>query len=377
MVMDECHVCIAERWTFLHFEVISATSFAQRPQRASSAPAHTRDIHNRRSGDAESNPLLQRLSNSLFPHGQAVRKAGEQLESEYLGSRTMEHFCDTDLVNFEERPSSRNNTLNQLMGDDLVQQEPAAFPSQHYVGRKSKLGLSVDETSALLPPTAVTFQEQPATLVSPHCTGAISKRGLVLPAAVTLQEEPAALPSRHCASAKSKSNLIVDEIPVMVTPAAVTWRQQQVVPQQMIPAQSCSSEVNGLLTDWPEHITTLKIGNIPSRFTHDILILELDSLGMKDTYDFVYLPYARQCLRAAGYAFINYHSGTLARQAFELLDGHAYSGTQGTRFANACIADIQGFTENTKHRMKKEGKASKSRQRALKKLQEMAARPLD
>merc|ERR1712217_910075 len=61
--------------------------------------------------------------------------------------------------------------------------------------------------------------------------------------------------------------------------------------------------------------TTIMIRNIPNRYTQQQVMMELDSLGFAESYDFFYAPMDKQTKCTVGYAFVNFF--------FFFFSGHA------------------------------------------------------
>eukprot|EP00931_Biecheleriopsis_adriatica_P116545 TRINITY_DN9217_c0_g1_i1.p1 TRINITY_DN9217_c0_g1~~TRINITY_DN9217_c0_g1_i1.p1 ORF type:complete len:251 (+),score=66.07 TRINITY_DN9217_c0_g1_i1:63-755(+) len=102
-------------------------------------------------------------------------------------------------------------------------------------------------------------------------------------------------------------------------------------------------------------VTTVMVRNVPNRYVCEEVLSEVMAAGFED-FDFFYLPIDFNSKRNRGYAFINFHTACSARR-FAL----AFHGQQFTRHASRKVLEIapavtQGFEENMKAYLKKDGK---------------------
>merc|ERR1712190_293445 len=97
------------------------------------------------------------------------------------------------------------------------------------------------------------------------------------------------------------------------------------------------------------------IRNVPNRYDRRLLMQELDDLGFKDKYDFLYLPIDTRTQWNVGYAFVNFDEPEDARHCMESLEGHYFfhfrtaRATSRKRMAVVSIAHIQGLEQNLAH----------------------------
>jgi len=97
-------------------------------------------------------------------------------------------------------------------------------------------------------------------------------------------------------------------------------------------------------------VTTIMIRNIPNRYTRKMLMDELDTLGFKDTYDFIYVPMDRNTHWNVGYAFVNFMEEESATRCMEKLTDYHFSRCQKLgKIAQACPAHIQGLNNNMEY----------------------------
>mmetsp|Transcript_49371 Transcript_49371/g.107514 ORF Transcript_49371/g.107514 Transcript_49371/m.107514 type:complete len:287 (+) Transcript_49371:45-905(+) len=95
---------------------------------------------------------------------------------------------------------------------------------------------------------------------------------------------------------------------------------------------------------------TVMLGNIPNKYTQNVLLLELERMGFADSYDFFYLPVDVRNRRCVGYAFINFVSPTEMLR-FKHVFGDYRFRLYPTRSKKAlvCTARIQGLEANILH----------------------------
>lgn len=98
-------------------------------------------------------------------------------------------------------------------------------------------------------------------------------------------------------------------------------------------------------------VTTLMVRNVPNRYDRGLLMQELDELGFRDKYDFVYLPIDNSTNWNVGYAFVNFEDPADAKHCIAKLDGHQFYRFRqnNRRVAQVSIAHIQGLEKNLAH----------------------------
>jgi len=118
--------------------------------------------------------------------------------------------------------------------------------------------------------------------------------------------------------------------------------------------------------DWPKHITTLMLSNIPERYRH--LLCELEKIGLKKTCDFLYMPIASSDAKATGHAFLNFLDASCAARAFNVLNRHVFllANSDSAWPARASIARVQGLAANVELQARNEAKWTRSRKQAMK-----------
>jgi len=97
--------------------------------------------------------------------------------------------------------------------------------------------------------------------------------------------------------------------------------------------------------------TTIMVRNIPNRYRQKELVIELNQNGLKNTYDFVYLPMDKSTTSNVGYAFVNFTTEEYCKTAIEKFDGYRFKKYQtiSRKIAKVSVAHIQGLANNIKH----------------------------
>lgn len=96
-------------------------------------------------------------------------------------------------------------------------------------------------------------------------------------------------------------------------------------------------------------VTTLMVRGIPCSFSQEALIALLDDAGLKNKYDFFYLPRDGNRNSNLGYAFINFvdpYSAEICTNSFE---GVPLAPGRSQKFCMVAPADIQGLPNLWKH----------------------------
>lgn len=94
-------------------------------------------------------------------------------------------------------------------------------------------------------------------------------------------------------------------------------------------------------------VTTLMIRNIPNRCSQRQLINDLNSLGLKGTFDFLHVPLDLATMSNAGYAFVNFVDRSWAERCGEKLTGYKFK--RQSKPAAVSDAHIQGLELNLRH----------------------------
>jgi phosphatidate phosphatase PAH1 len=111
--------------------------------------------------------------------------------------------------------------------------------------------------------------------------------------------------------------------------------------------------------------TTIMIRNIPNRYSQRELMLELEELGLANSFDFVYLPIDK-CTRAnLGYAFVNFVDPSFAEACNVIFDNYRFKRHQdlSSKIAAVSIAHLQGLDANLAHYANTAVRSSRHRRR--------------
>jgi hypothetical protein len=93
--------------------------------------------------------------------------------------------------------------------------------------------------------------------------------------------------------------------------------------------------------------TTLMIRNIPNYYSQKELADEIDSLGFKGTYNFLYLPMDRKTNGSVGYCFVNFVDHHWAEKCTVVCEKHVWKKQKKrSKCAKISIAHLQGFEAN-------------------------------
>lgn len=100
-----------------------------------------------------------------------------------------------------------------------------------------------------------------------------------------------------------------------------------------------------------EEITTIMIRNVPNRYDRVMLMMEIDELGFRGTYDFLYLPIDSSTMWNVGYAFVNFDDPQYAQLCMHTMQGYVFAGACGgrPRVAHVSVAHVQGLKRNLAH----------------------------
>jgi len=101
---------------------------------------------------------------------------------------------------------------------------------------------------------------------------------------------------------------------------------------------------NNKTTDVPlNQRTTLMLRNLPNDYKPEMLLELLNEKGLKNKYDFVYLPMDFQRKSGLGYAFVNMVSHEDADEAMSALDGYKQWGFGSNKVLQVAWATRQGL----------------------------------
>jgi hypothetical protein len=118
-------------------------------------------------------------------------------------------------------------------------------------------------------------------------------------------------------------------------------------------------------SDKDEPPTTLMIRNVPSRFSQQDLVMELQDLGFAGRFDFLYIPMDKNTLANVGYAFVNFVEPMWAKKCMEIFQNHCFTRKRRgpAKVATVSIAHLQGLEKNLQHYENAAVNASKQTQR--------------
>lgn len=112
---------------------------------------------------------------------------------------------------------------------------------------------------------------------------------------------------------------------------------------------------------FPEGHTTVMLRNIACRYTQENLASILDELGLRGTYDFVYIPRSPARKSNLGYAFVNFLRPEYVEACKRLADGRKLGASDTTKLCQVTLAHVQGCPKDstsTRRRSTKRTQAS-------------------
>lgn len=96
-------------------------------------------------------------------------------------------------------------------------------------------------------------------------------------------------------------------------------------------------------------VTTLMIRGIPCKFSQNALLSMIDEAGLRDKYDFFYLPFDAQKDANLGYAFINFVDQQSAEHCTGIFTGVQLSPWRSPKRCSISPATIQGLPHLREH----------------------------
>jgi len=95
----------------------------------------------------------------------------------------------------------------------------------------------------------------------------------------------------------------------------------------------------------------MMVRNIPNRYAQKDFVKEFESLGFKDTFNFLYLPMDKKTHCNVGYCFVNFVNHHWAARCAEVM--HCYSFRKQRKgcekIAAVTVAHLQGLEANMLH----------------------------
>jgi len=99
--------------------------------------------------------------------------------------------------------------------------------------------------------------------------------------------------------------------------------------------------------------TTVMVRHIACRYTQEEAAIFLDEIGLKEKYDFIYLPLNPTKRANLGYMFINFLKPEYVTECKQLLTGQPFGATNTTKRCEVTLAHVQGYANISRHFQKK------------------------
>ncbi|CAE7246160.1 ML2 [Symbiodinium sp. CCMP2592] len=99
--------------------------------------------------------------------------------------------------------------------------------------------------------------------------------------------------------------------------------------------------------------TTAMLRNIPSKFTQQSLLEEIDAEGFNGLYDFFYLPMDVRNKTNVGYAFVNFLEPDDMARFSRHFEGYRFKNNNSQKIATVSPAHVQGLKRNIQQLSKK------------------------
>jgi len=125
---------------------------------------------------------------------------------------------------------------------------------------------------------------------------------------------------------------------------------QRNLEHHLVPKSLDFAEVSQASAEVPP--TTMMLRNIPNRYTQRELIDELEDLGFKGSFDFLYAPTDFSTMGNVGYSFINFTTASWAERLRRELEGYTFRKHQKKtvqKVATVSVAHLQGLQANLQH----------------------------
>jgi len=102
-----------------------------------------------------------------------------------------------------------------------------------------------------------------------------------------------------------------------------------------------------------DNTTTLMLRNVPNLYDREKLMGELEELGYKGSFDFLYLPIDSATTNNVGYAFVNFEDTKTCSKCMKQISGYLFKGQPNRkRSAIVSVAHLQGLEKNLEHCMR-------------------------
>mmetsp|Transcript_6363 Transcript_6363/g.11629 ORF Transcript_6363/g.11629 Transcript_6363/m.11629 type:complete len:404 (+) Transcript_6363:76-1287(+) len=113
---------------------------------------------------------------------------------------------------------------------------------------------------------------------------------------------------------------------------------------KVLAAREVAAAGNGL-----SGLTTVMVRNVPSKYSQQKLMREINNMGFLGKYDFFYLPVQPHGRGNRGFAFINLLSAEIAEDFYCRLHGKMLHQFSSETPVVVMPADLQGFDNNAEH----------------------------
>jgi len=153
-------------------------------------------------------------------------------------------------------------------------------------------------------------------------------------------------------------------VPKSVAPVAANTSPGAVSPE-MTHSKAPKNHNLAEMYNKDEPPTTMMIRNVPGRYSHNDLMMDLQDLGFAGTYDFLYIPMDKGTGANVGYAFINFVDHNCARMCMESFEGYRFKRHQRSskKAAIVSVAHLQGLEKNMQHYEKAAVNCSRDKRR--------------
>jgi len=95
--------------------------------------------------------------------------------------------------------------------------------------------------------------------------------------------------------------------------------------------------------------TTVMIRHIGCRVMQEAAVAFLDEKGLKEKYDFVYLPMNQSKRANLGYMFVNFLEPEYVNECKQLLNGKTFGAADTLKKCEVTLAHVQGYEDITRH----------------------------
>jgi RNA recognition motif-containing protein len=157
---------------------------------------------------------------------------------------------------------------------------------------------------------------------------------------------------RHIESSVSVSTMASDDCDAVLEDVGANRNRSVFEPSHsLVPRHQNWADMQDITTRHEEP-TTMMIRNIPSRYTQQDLVLDLQEFGLTGTFDFLYIPMDRVTAANVGYAFVNFSDPHWARKCMQSFHNYRFArhSIHGSKkVATVSVAHLQGLSKNLEH----------------------------